>query len=135
LNDDDQGDSMLDTIDAIATVAVTDLAAAKRFYEGTLGLTPARGQSDGVVEYRTGGTKMFVYESPFAGTNKATAVTWVVANKDIDAIVRRLAGKGVAFEHYDLPGVRREGDIHVAGDLRMAWLKDPTGNILALIGG
>jgi extradiol dioxygenase family protein len=126
---------MLGTFDAVATIAVSDLAAAKRFYENTLGLTPNRSSEDNVVEYRTGTTKLLVYPSQFAGSNKATAVTWNVG-KHVDAIVRDLAKKGVTFEHYDgLPQVRRDGDIHIAGDLRMAWLKDPSGNILALIGG
>ena len=46
--------------------------------------------------------------------------------------MRALAAKGVAFEHYDLPHTTREGDVHVAGGIRIAWLKDPDGNILAL---
>jgi hypothetical protein len=29
-----------------------------------------------------------------------------------------------------MPGVTREGDIHVAGDMKVAWFKDPDGNIL-----
>jgi hypothetical protein len=37
---------------------------------------------------------------------------------------------GVAFEHYDTPGLKREGDIHVAGELKAVWFKDPDGNIL-----
>jgi hypothetical protein len=41
----------------------------------------------------------------------------------------------VRFEHYDLPGMRREGDVHVAGAMRAAWFKDPDGNIHALVSG
>ena len=44
-----------------------------------------------------------------------------------------LAAKGVAFEHYDFPGVTRKGDVHVAGARKNAWFKDPDGNILALV--
>jgi hypothetical protein len=36
----------------------------------------------------------------------------------------------MTFEHYDTPGVTRDGDIHVAGDMKVAWFKDPDGNIL-----
>jgi hypothetical protein len=43
--------------------------------------------------------------------------------------------KGVAFEHYDFPGVTREGDVHVMGPMKSAWFKDPDGNIIALMGG
>ena len=48
----------------------------------------------------------------------------------IDAIVDALRSKGVAFEHYDLPGLKREGDVHVGEGMRVAWFKDPDGNIL-----
>jgi hypothetical protein len=41
----------------------------------------------------------------------------------------------MTFEHYDLPDTSRKGDIHVAGETRVAWLKDPDGNILALVSG
>ena len=39
----------------------------------------------------------------------------------------------MAFEHYDLPGMTRQGDLHVAGDMKVAWFKDPDGNIHSLI--
>lgn len=124
----------LNAYDATATVAVADIGAAKGFYEAMLGLTVVDTQGSTVVTYGSGNARLLVYQSPFAGTNQATAVTWMVG-KDIDAIVRSLADRGARFEHYDLPDGRREGDIHIAGNLRMAWLKDPAGNILALIGG
>ena len=43
-----------------------------------------------------------------------------------------LKAKGVTFEHYDLPGLTREGDIHRADDFRVVWFKDPDGNILSV---
>jgi hypothetical protein len=40
----------------------------------------------------------------------------------------------VAFEHYDgLPNVTREGDVHRSDNLKLAWFKDPEGNIHHLI--
>jgi catechol 2,3-dioxygenase-like lactoylglutathione lyase family enzyme len=125
---------MLADTDAIATIAVKDLKVAKKFYEGTLGLKPKpSGQETEALEYKSGNSRVFVYRSQYAGTNKATAVSWVV--DDIDEVVRTLKGKGVTFEHYDLPGLTLKGDIHVAGKMKLAWLKDPDGNILALMGG
>ena len=48
-----------------------------------------------------------------AGTNQATAVTWVVGD-DMEGVVRALKVKGVTFEHYDMPGMTQEGDVHIA---------------------
>ena len=117
--------------DAIATVAVTDLAKAKAFYENTLGLEPVEGDEGSVQGYRAGSSTLLVYESSYAGTNKATAVTWPVGD-DLDAVIRDLKAKGVTFEHYDMPGAKHDGDVHDFGKLRVAWFKDPDGNIFNL---
>jgi hypothetical protein len=41
----------------------------------------------------------------------------------------------VAFEHYDLPNTTRKDDVHVAGEMKAAWFRDPDGNILAIVNG
>lgn len=123
--------SVLGANDAIATVAVRDLHAATLFYEGKLGLTRSPSDEKSVVNFRSGRSTLMVYTSDFAGTNKATAVTWIV--DDVEEIVRQLKAKGVAFEHYDFPGVTRKGDVHYAGKIKNAWFKDPSGNILAVV--
>jgi catechol 2,3-dioxygenase-like lactoylglutathione lyase family enzyme len=124
---------MLGKKDAIATAAVKDLETARRFYEDKLDLKPIQPEGNGLVTYRTGGSSLLVYTSQFAGTNQATTVTWGVG-KDFDDIVQSLRSKGVSFEHYDgLPGLTREGDVHRGGDLKLAWFKDPDGNIHHLI--
>jgi catechol 2,3-dioxygenase-like lactoylglutathione lyase family enzyme len=122
---------MLRNTDAAATLAVKDLDVAARFYEGTLGLSRADGEDNEVIVYESGDTTINVYRSSFAGTNKATALTWTV--DDVEDVVRTLKGKGVKFEHYDLPETRREGDVHVSGDVKVAWFKDPDGNILSVV--
>jgi len=122
---------MLRDTDAVATLAVKDLQAAAKFYERTLGLSRAATEGDEVAVFESGDTKINVYRSSFAGTNKATALTWVV--DDVEDVVRTLKAKGVTFEHYDLPEMRREGDIHIAGDIKVAWFKDPDGNILSVL--
>ncbi|HEX2644394.1 MAG TPA: VOC family protein [Thermoanaerobaculia bacterium] len=120
---------MLGNQDAIATVAVKDFETARRFYEDKLGLERVEPASEGIANYKAGGTKLLVYTSQFAGTNQATTVTWVVGN-DFDAILQSLQSKGVAFEHYDgLPDVTRDGDVHTSNGAKLAWFKDPDGNI------
>jgi catechol 2,3-dioxygenase-like lactoylglutathione lyase family enzyme len=123
---------MLGQINAVANVAVRDLGRARAFYEKTLGLSEVEHMGDEVSVLKSGDTVINVYRSDYAGTNKATSVTWAVGDR-IDGLVDELRSKGVAFEHYDMPDVRLEGDVHVFGDLRVVWFKDPDGNILNLI--
>ena len=123
---------MLGAKEAMATVAVRDLQKAKKFYEGTLGLKLTDAQEQEALTYQAGGTKLLVYRSQYAGSNKATATTWVIGN-DMEKMVQTLKGKGVTFEHYDMPGMTLKGDIHVADGMKAAWFKDPDGNIHALV--
>jgi catechol 2,3-dioxygenase-like lactoylglutathione lyase family enzyme len=126
--------NMLGDKEAVANIAVKNLETAKKFYEETLGLTQIGAEGQEVIVFRSGSSKIYVYKSQYAGTNQATAVTWVVG-KDIESVVRELKTKGVTFEHYDMPDVTREDDIHVAGNMKVAWFKDPDGNILNIING
>ena len=124
---------MLGDKTAVATIAVKDMEKAKEFYEGALGLTPQGGEEAGGVIYKSGGSNVFVYQSEYAGSNQATAASWGVGD-DIEKIVEDLKSKGVAFEHYsDIPGATVQGDVHIMGDLKAAWFKDPDGNILNLV--
>jgi catechol 2,3-dioxygenase-like lactoylglutathione lyase family enzyme len=126
---------MLGNKDAIATIAVKDIDAARKFYEGTLGWKTAdTGNGDGGVSFQSGNSTIFVYKSQFAGTNQATALTIKVGD-ELENVVQSLKAKGVNFEHYDMPGMNRQGDIHGEGNMRAAWFKDPDGNILALVNG
>jgi catechol-2,3-dioxygenase len=120
---------MLADKDAMATIAVKDLAVAKKFYQQKLGFSSIGAEEAGVVTLRSGNSTIVVYESQLAGTNKATSATWGVSD-EMDSIVQSLKKADVPFEHYDIPGLKREGDIHVAGGFRAAWFKDPDGNIL-----
>ena len=125
---------MLADKEAIAMIAVKDIKAAAAFYEGTLGLTKLASEGDEVITYRSGSSKINVYHSEYAGTNKATSVMWDVGD-EIEAIAEKLKSQGVPFEHYDMPGLTLKGDVHVGGDMRVAWFKDPDGNILSIVSG
>jgi catechol 2,3-dioxygenase-like lactoylglutathione lyase family enzyme len=120
---------MLKDHDSSAIVAVSDLDRARHFYGNLLGLEPAGdGAEEGVLVYKTGATRLIVYHSRHAGTNRANAVVWGVGD-DLDAIVAALEAKGAAFEHYPDIG-RLEGNVHVVEGAKLVWLKDPDGNIL-----
>ena len=123
---------MLGNKKAVANVAVKDLRVATKFYQNTLGLTPVHEEQQELVVFRSGTSEINVYRSDYAGTNKATAVTWAV--DDVKREVADLKSKGVVFEHYDMPGMTRDGDVYVSGDMKVAWFKDPDGNILNVAG-
>lgn len=123
---------MLNAINPVATIGVKNLEAAKKFYEGTLGFKPLDKSEECVQMYKCGNSTVEVYESTFAGTNKATALTFFVGDK-IEAEVKELSSKGVKFEHYDNMDAKIEGDIHNMGNMKAAWFKDPDGNILSLV--
>lgn len=120
---------MLGNKDADANIAVKNLEIAKKFYEDTLGLIQVAAEGQEVIVLKSGNSTVNVYRSQYAGTNKATTVTWVVG-EDIESVVQQLKAKGITFEHYDMLGVTRVDDVHIAGDMKVAWFKDPDGNIL-----
>ncbi len=126
---------MLGDANAIATIAVKDLSAAKDFYENKLGLKVDKEERAGQgVIYKSGNSRLLVYTSSFAGTNQATTASWEV--QDVEGLVKDLEGKGIKFEQYDgMPGVKREGNIHIMDDIKAAWFKDPDGNILNVASG
>jgi catechol 2,3-dioxygenase-like lactoylglutathione lyase family enzyme len=123
---------MLEAKESVGTLAVKDLSGARKFYEGVLGLKVANDQGSEAITFQSGGSKILVYRSQYAGTNKATALNWLVG-KDIETIARDLKERGVVFERYEIPGMTHEGDLHVMGDFKTAWFKDPDGNILCLM--
>jgi catechol 2,3-dioxygenase-like lactoylglutathione lyase family enzyme len=125
---------MLGEKNASANIAVKNLETARKFYEGILELQKIDSVGQEVVVYKSGYSNVIVYQSQYAGTNQATAMTWGVG-EDIESVVQGLKDKGVSFEHYDMPNTKLEGDIHVHGNgnMKVAWFKDPDGNILNLI--
>ena len=123
---------MLGNKDAVANVAVKNLDVATDFYRNTLGLKPVHQEGKELVVFQSGHSSINVYRSEYAGTNKATSATWMVGS-DVKDLVQALKAKGVAFEHYDMPGIKREGDVHVGTNVKAAWFKDPDGNILSLV--
>jgi catechol 2,3-dioxygenase-like lactoylglutathione lyase family enzyme len=115
-----------------AAVAVSDLERARDFYERALGLTAIEAEEQGSRYPCGGGTGIFVYLSPAnAGSSTATVAGWFV--DDLEAVMADLASRGVAFEHYDMPGIKTDANgVFDAGDFRAAWFKDPDGNTFAV---
>ena len=106
----------------------SDVSRARKFYEGVLGLVPREEYAGGVI-YECGGTAVFLYPTPNAGTSRASQAFWEVA--DVEAEVKELKARGVKFEEYDMPGMK--DGIVIAGGAKAAWFKDTEGNILAIV--
>ena len=123
---------------AAVNVAVRDLTVARHFYGEVRGLKPGGPAGPQLAIFRSGDSRLLIYLSEFAGSNKATAITWSVG-AEIDTVVAALKSKGVIFEHYPSTHMVLEpdGDIHAmpGGTHRIAWFKDPDGNILSLTNG
>jgi predicted enzyme related to lactoylglutathione lyase len=122
---------MLQNAPLYAYIPAKDVARARRFYEGTLGLKPTREIAGGVVYEFAGKTACFLYSTPNAGTSQASQAFWQV--DDIEREVAELKARGVVFENYDIPGEKSPSGVVTAGGAKAAWFKDSEGNILAII--
>jgi catechol 2,3-dioxygenase-like lactoylglutathione lyase family enzyme len=115
-----------------ASAAVSDMRRAREFYEGVLGLVPDTDTGDNVGYPCGGDTQINVYLSPNAGTAMFTIAGFDV--DDIETVVAELTQQGVRFEQYDQPPIvtDAQGIAHFEGDAKVAYFKDPDGNILSL---
>jgi catechol 2,3-dioxygenase-like lactoylglutathione lyase family enzyme len=111
----------------VTTLVVTDLAEARRFYEDQLGLRLLDESPSG---YRFGagqGSQLTVRRGQTAVSGQTVAHFEV---GDLEAVVRGLMSRGVAFEEYETP--KTVDFIAQIGPARGAWFKDPAGNVLGL---
>jgi catechol 2,3-dioxygenase-like lactoylglutathione lyase family enzyme len=112
------------------TLAVTDLAAARGFYEQVLGLT-VKEENEGGVLYGAGSGTVFVYPSQYAGTNRATAATWLLPADAFDAELATLREKGVGLQTFEAEDLTWDDGVASMPDgSKAAWFADPDGNIL-----
>jgi catechol 2,3-dioxygenase-like lactoylglutathione lyase family enzyme len=117
--------------DLIAFVPSTDLDQARAFYEGVLGLEPVE-ESAFAVAFDANGTMLRVNKGREFKPAQGTVLGWEV--DDIHAAIRELAPRGVHFEQFHLPFMPQD-ELGVwtppNGD-RVAWFKDPDGNVLSI---
>ena len=116
------------------SIAVSDMARAKEFYEGKLGLPVEQAGADGSQIYASGdAASLHVYPSPNrAGESTATLATWYV--DDVERVIDELSSNGVSFEHYEGVTTDEKGISPRAGGGKVAWFKDPDGNTFAVEG-
>jgi hypothetical protein len=111
-------DQILKNVQIIPYIPVADVARARKFYEGKVGLTPKEEYAGGVIYECGSGSWVFVYPSAGAGTSKASTAFWAV--DDVAAEVAELKARGVVFEEYDMPGIKMENSIASAGGAKTA---------------
>jgi predicted enzyme related to lactoylglutathione lyase len=123
---------MLSDFTLSASIPASDISRAKAFYRDKLDLKPFEENSErGEARYRTGDSMFLLYQSEFAGTNKATAASWQV--DDLDAMVKELRGRGVVFEDYEVGDFKTmDGILSLPEGSKVAWFKDSEGNILGI---
>jgi len=119
--------TMLSEFLAVTTLVVTDVDLARPFYVEQLGLTLIEETPAGVRFGAGKGSRLTIRRGqPPAGGQ--TVVHFEV--DDIEAVVRDLTSRGVAFEEYESP--KTVNSIAQFGPVRAAWFKDPAGNVLGL---
>lgn len=121
---------MLANASVTTMLPVKDMARARAFYEGCLGLTAGNFKPDGKFEYRVGGTTSALFPKSEGTKAEHTAISFRVP--DIASAIAGLKRTGVVFEDYDLPGFKTVAHVCVLGSEKAAWFKDPEGNVLCL---
>lgn len=121
---------MLANASVTTMLPVVDMARARAFYEGCLGLQAGNFKPDGKFEYAVGGSTLALFPKPGGTKAEHTAISFRV--DDIAQAVATLKRAGVVFEDYDLPDFKTVDHVCVLGSEKAAWFKDPEGNFLCL---
>jgi catechol 2,3-dioxygenase-like lactoylglutathione lyase family enzyme len=121
---------MLSDAAVTTMLPVKDMARARAFYEGCLGLQPGGFRPDGKFVYAIGGATIALFPKPEGTKADHTAVSFRV--KDIAASIEELKRAGVVFEDYDFPGLKTVNHVCVLGAEKAAWFKDTEGNYLCI---
>ncbi|MFT4469509.1 VOC family protein [Arthrobacter sulfonylureivorans] len=117
---------------AFSGFSVNDIAAAKQFYGGTLGLKVADGPM-GILElHLPGGARVIMYPKPDHEPATFTVLNFAV--DDVETAVDQLNGRGVQTKIYNNPDLPTDDKGIMRGNgPDIAWFKDPAGNILSVL--
>lgn len=121
---------MFEKTKSFSSFSVDDLEAAKRFYGKTLDIKVSEA-TEGLELHLDGGGEVFIYPKPNHEAASFTVLNFAVSN--IEQSVDELRKRGVTFEHYDGEIQTDEKGIHRNGGPKIAWFKDPAGNILSVL--
>lgn len=115
----------------VAFVPTLDLGRARKFYEGVLGLRIVAEIPGLALEVDANGTMLRVTLVRELNAHPFTVLGWDV--ESIDETVRALTNAGVVFESY--AGMNDQHPLKIwqsPSSARVAWFKDPDGNLLSV---
>jgi catechol 2,3-dioxygenase-like lactoylglutathione lyase family enzyme len=113
----------------VAFAATTDGARAAEFYGTTLGL-PIRSNDDFAISLDANGVELRLQKVERLTPQPFTALGWQVT--DIAQVLQKLAAAGVTPERYPGMGQDAAGVWLAPSGTRVAWFKDPDGNLLSV---
>lgn len=117
----------------VMLICTRDRARATAFYRDTLGLAMT-GQDDYATTFSVGGIALRVSTVADFVPHEHTVLGFPV--HDVTATVKALSGAGVSFNRYKQFKQDELGILDVPGTkTRVAWFKDPDGNVLSLTNG
>jgi predicted enzyme related to lactoylglutathione lyase len=122
---------MFKDANAYSGFSVDDVQRAKEFYGQTLGVEVSEGND--MLELSLGsGAKVLVYPKPNHVPATFTILNFPV--DDVEAAVDELTRRGVRFEIYDEGELKTDQrGVSLGEGPKIAWFKDPSGNILSVI--
>jgi len=120
---------MLESAKLTAFCATTDAARAKAFYGDTLGLE-LRYEDDFALSFDANGVELRLQKVPDFTPQGFTVLGWQVS--DVEATVEALTQRRVTVEHFDGLSQDDRGIWEAPGGARIAWLRDPDGNLLSV---
>jgi catechol 2,3-dioxygenase-like lactoylglutathione lyase family enzyme len=126
------GQSILGSAKVGTFLCTRDRATAKAFYGGTLGF-PLKYDDEYAVVFDLNGTNLRISPIKEFTPQPFTVLGWHV--DDVPGTVRTLTAAGIAFARFD--GLEQDelGIWSPGGDIKVAWFKDPDGNILSVSNG
>jgi catechol 2,3-dioxygenase-like lactoylglutathione lyase family enzyme len=113
----------------IAFAATADSARARAFYEGVLGLQFVSDDAFAIV-YDADGVQLRIQKVQALTPQPFTQLGWSVPS--IDAAVEALTSRGAVFERYANLGQDALGVWTAPSGAKVAWMRDPDGNLLSL---
>ena len=124
---------MIKLNEAFSSFSVNDLQQAKSFYHNTLGLEVSEVRDmEGLLNLHiAGGSRIMLYQKPDHKPATFTVLNFQVEN--VEDTVDALTSLGVQFEKYEGSIQTDEKGVSHGAGTKIAWFKDPSGNILSVV--